>query len=129
MSALGFYLLVCLAFVIFALVEFAIAILLHRRKEADAGPDVVINSSKLDTENNLALIPHVIKENYSTKEWSYDSVNPKKPVEQKQMDNRWVMELGTHLFIVPSTNAIDFMAVWIYLVIFIVFNCIYWNAF
>ena len=96
LNALGLYLLVCLSFVICALVEFAIAIVLHRRKESSAVSD---------------------------------APTLKTPALTNQEDNRWVAKLGTNLFVVPSTNAIDFMAIWIYLAMFFMFNCIYWKTY
>ena len=95
LNALGLYLLVCLSFVICALVEFAIAIVLHRKKESNAVSDAPTET----------------------------------PATTNQEDNRWVAKLGTNLFFVPSTNTIDFMAIWIYLAMFFFFNCIYWNTY
>ena len=95
--------LVCLAFVICALVEFAIAIILHRRKEWKGGSDL----KKLQTSQKLT----------------------KKYVAKNQVDAKILAELRTNGPNIPSTNAIDFMSIWIYLVLFLLFNCIYWNSY
>ena len=117
---------VCLAFVICALVEFAIAIVLHRRKESKDVSDVEAESSNNEKQNELALIPQIIeKNNLDTKRNSYALTS--KVVARNEMDNRWVKELVTNLSIVPSSNNIDFAASWIYLVMFFLFNCIYWS--
>ena len=41
-----------------------------------------------------------------------------------QVDVRLMAELRPSVSLVPSTNTLDFMAIWIYLVLFSVFNCI-----
>ena len=128
LNALGLYLLVCLSFVICALVEFAIAIVLHRRQESKAVSDVVTKSSKNEKANSLSFIPQILRESHATTKCFSDAPTLKTSVAKNQKDNRWVAELGTNLFVVPSTNAIDFMAIWIYLTMFFVFNCIYWNT-
>ena len=126
LNALGIYLVVCLAFVICALVEFAIAIVLHRRKESKDVSDVEAESSNNEKQNELALIPQIMKENYLDTKRNSDAVTST-VVARNEMDNRWVTELVTNLYNVPSSNNIDFVAIWIYLVMFLVFNCIYWS--
>ena len=95
--------LVCLAFVICALVEFAIAIILHRRKEWKNVSDLEKNAKCKKTAKTCAA--------------------------KTQVNNRFMAELRTNVSISPSTNAIDFMAIWIYLALFFLFNCIYWNGY
>ena len=129
MNALGLYLVVCLAFVICALLEFAISIVLHGRKESKAVSGDAMNKPDNKTKNKLASISHIMNEDQTAIEWDSDALTPKKSVETNKMDNKWVSELGENLSIVPSTNVIDFMAIWIYMLIFIVFNGIYWNAY
>ena len=129
LNALGLYLLVCLAFVIFALVEFAIAIILHRRKESNAVSDIATKSSNSEKKNKSKLLSQITKDSHEAKEWSSDASIRKTSGEENKQNNIWVGELGTKLSIVPSTNMIDFMAIWIYLAIFILFNCIYWGGY
>ena len=117
---------VCLAFVICALVEFAIAIVLHRRKESKDVSDVEAESSNNEKQNELALIPQIMKENYLDTKRNSNAVTST-VVARNEMDNRWVTELVANLYNVPSSNNIDFVAIWIYLVMFLVFNCIYWS--
>ena len=100
---MGLYLLVCLAFVICALVEFAIAIILHRRKEWKNRSDLIGNQTSQE--------------------------RSKKNIAKNQVDTRAWAELRTNGPNVPSTDTIDFMSIWIYLVIFFLFNCIYWNSY
>ena len=93
----------CLAFVICALVEFAIAIILHRRKEWKNRSDLIGNQTSQE--------------------------KSKKNIAKNQVDTRAWAELRTNGPNVPLTDTIDFMSIWIYLVIFFLFNCIYWNSY
>ena len=118
-----------MSFVICALVEFAIAIVLHRRKESKAALSDVVTKSLIDEKTNKSsLIPEVLKDSHATRKRISDVPTLKTSTAKNEKHNRWVAELGTNLSVVPSTNAIDFMAIWIYFAMFVAFNCVYWNS-
>ena len=127
MNALGLYLLVCLAFVIFALVEFAIAIILHRRKESKVGSEVVKKSPNIEKGTCVSLIPQIREVDPSKWKPKHD-LNQTRLGTKNEVDNRSMPRKRMNFSMVPSTNDLDFIAIWIYLVLFMGFNCMYWNT-
>ena len=121
---MGLYLLVCLAFVFCALVEFAIALILHRRKEWSGESDVDPKSLSTERKKKSSFIP--LKVNAVTSEQRPDVLTPNSAV-KCQVDVR--MEPQKSISIILSTNVIDFVSIWIYLVLFLMFNCIYWDVY
>ena len=43
--------------------------------------------------------------------------------------SRKKVEVQTSTSLISSTNVIDFMAIWIYFALFVIFNCVYWKIY
>ena len=59
-NALGVYLIMCLGFVICALTEFAITLVLHQRNESKRNLDAVMKSKKKNTEKDETGISQIV---------------------------------------------------------------------
>ena len=102
-----------------ALVEFAIVVLLNRvpttraeYEENGRNPRRVYNSAK--TRNQQA--------------WSEDGrVITRKATSKSCKENqRFSYQKKARIFAIPSMNEIDFAAFWVYFVLYLLFNCVYW---
>ena len=113
---MGIYLLCCLGFVIFALIEFAITLLLHQKKDSNLKSET--KSDKNAKRRNSCVISQNIKVKPTATELKLATPGAK-PVESA----------GKMVSSFSITNVIDFMAVWIYFILFLVFNYIYWKSY
>ena len=128
MNALGIYLMVCLAFVICALVEFAITLVMYRRKESDVKHDTATESHKERIENAKARMPQI------GKIWPLatdgESVSPAlNDVVNNNVVSRLMEEIRKRFSIIPASQVMDFLAFWIHLALFFLFNLVYWKVF
>ena len=126
MNALGIYLMVCLAFVICALVEFAITLVMYRRKESDVKHDTATESHTEKIEN--ARMPQI------GKIWPLatdgESVSPAlNNVVNNNVVSRLMEEIRKRFSIIPTSHVMDFLAFWIHLALFFLFNLVYWKVF
>ena len=126
MNALGIYLMVCLAFVICALVEFAITLVMYRRKESDVKHDTATESHTEKIEN--ARMPQI------GKIWPLatdgESVSPAlNNVVNNNVVSRLMEEIRKRFSIIPASQVMDFLAFWIHLALFFLFNLVYWKVF
>ena len=122
LNALGVYLLTSLCFVVGALIEFAVVLLLDRpllnvtkRKE-----NRIENQQHQRFYSDLKQRKHedLSREGHVTK-WISDVKPNKQNLSTKPKKSTWV-------FFVPSVNGVDFVACWAYLFLYLLFNCIYW---
>ena len=115
---------VSLVFVVFALIEFALILVLNRRQAIKS------NSGQSGTtpkkENGIPL----------TAEKLFRRVAPLTVVEEKENvrletanaiadGSRMTTELGKSVFVIPPIHVIDFIAFWVHFSCFMLFNLIY----
>ena len=103
-NQIGKYLLGCLGFVVVAMLEFALIILINRRA-------TIKKNSK---DNFISERKSAKSMNSITKNWP-NSIMEKK--EEKEIR-----------FAVPPIHVIDFVFFWVHLSSFLIFNIIYWNS-
>ena len=122
LNALGVYLLTSLCFVVGALIEFAVVILLNR---------TLLNVSKRE-ENRIGSQQHQrIYSDLKQRKLGDRSgegqvttwISDVKPCEQNLNTKP---KKSTWIFLVPSVNGVDFAAFWAYLFLYLLFNCVYW---
>ena len=128
LNALGLYLLVCLAFVIFALVEFAITILLSQRSHSKDTIKTETNSKSNRSKKRVSGMSQITKfESMGT------ICQPSTPTisacGQYQFLDRVVNRMQKWSMLFQPTQVLDFIAAWIHLFLFLLFNCIYWNTY
>ena len=119
---LGEYIIVCLVFVVAALFEFALIIILNRKADAKE-KDEKRKSNLLQEQNNYELQKHggakiAFVEDHS-KENSLSNADQERVNGTKRSMGR-----------VPSISpihAIDFTASFIYPLAFVMYNCFYWS--
>ena len=122
-NALGQYLLVCLLFVICALAEFAITLLLNRWRNSKGNSGTVTTPSKNDNDAGYSKVTQIMPQTFVGSESC-----PALPTENPATKSV-VTELRKCIPNIPATNVIDFMAFWIHLFLFLVFNCNYWATY
>ena len=125
MNALGIYLLVCLFFVTCALVEFAIVVLLYQRNNSkDVRKSETGESRSNEKENKSPLIPNITKIGSVSTQSHLDTQTLRTATNGNDV-SRLVTKIRKEILVIPRTEVIDFIAVWFYLILFLVFNCIY----
>ena len=112
---MGTYLLSCLGFVIFALGEFAVIILLHKREGS-----VSKGEAKY-------VIPQTLKIEPTDTDCPVGTPTVR-PVENQRF-GKLMTNVRKIALIIPTTHVLDLMAVWVYLISFLIFNCIYFNSY
>ena len=106
--------------------EFAITLLLHQKK--DFGSKVAANSNKNEKRNISNATPPVMKVQPISNELQLGT--PSSRHIEEPTNKSTLTEYARRVSLsIPLTHAIDFMAVWIYLILFLVFNCIYWKTY
>ena len=105
LNALGMYLLVCLGFVVFALIEFSIVMFRNRTF-----------SGLLKERRNI-----IVEER--------NKVGVLEKIKMKDGSNGVTKFNGTAEKKKKSVDKTDAVAFGVYLVLFIIFNCFYWNHF
>ena len=106
LNELGRYLLVSLGFVVAAMAEFALVLLLSRRPNSKIGfPNKTMNEEKKEVESCWG-------------ESSASKMHPKeKPIESIEGKATWTW---------PLVNKVDFIAFWVHLGLFLTYNLGYW---
>ena len=127
-NALGEYLLVCLLFVICALVEFAITVLLNHRQDSKGKSDTVTNPSKNENDSGYSKVTQIMPLTPVVSELR-PALPTENPVENSPVAKGLITNLRKCIPNIPATNIIDFLAFWIHLVLFIIFNCNYWTTY
>ena len=117
LNALGSYLLGSLCFVVGALIEFALVVLINR----------VGSTGSKDEKNRLET--HRVYNSAQKRAWSPEGILfNRKPittnpcVENKPMNKPRKLRI----FTLPSINGIDLAAFFVYLLLYLLFNCVYW---
>ena len=106
--------------------EFAITLLLNQKKKSDLNSQA--NSAKNEKRENSRVIPQAIKVKPTTADFKLNSPTVK-PEEITQGGSTLMINARKMVSIVPITHAIDFLAVWVYFILFLVFNYIYWKSY
>ena len=122
MDVLGEYIFVCLVFVVFALLEFALIIILNR-KTSTKNKQEKRESSLLQDENNSELTKHGVAGIAFIADHSKETSLPN--TNQERMLS---MERGMRC--IPSTqpiHLIDLTASFIFPLAFVIYNCYYWG--
>ena len=117
LNALGVYMMSCLIFVVGALIEFAIVLLINR---SSASLNKNIEKSNVAKTNNQMVTEA------SKMCWKKDeNVNEITETERtaKPMSSL-AQRLVTNIF--PRINTIDICAFWVHFCLFVLFNCFYW---
>ena len=117
LNALAAYLLYSLVFVVAMMVEFAIIILISRRKSATSEE----NTSKKENENALSLRLDKMKIA------PFGDVNEPEnrncdSVEEKENQNRGMSRIKKFISGISVPHAIDFVAFWSFIFVFVWFN-------
>ena len=109
MTILGTYILVSLAFVSIAMMEFAFIILLNRR-----------TMMKINTQEDKEKAKRKVKK-------SFRMANTKRKL--KANHDKTSKQGGKISVSVPPVHIVDFVAFWIHFSAFLLFNLFYWNTY
>ena len=123
-NALGKYLIMCLGFVICALAEFAITLVLHQRNESKSDLDAVMKSKKKNTEKDKTIISQMTPFDAMATEEQFASATFNTSA-NNNVAERLMGKMRQYISNIPTTRAIDFIAVWIHFVLFLGLNIIY----
>ena len=117
---------VSLGFVVCALIEFAFILLLNRRVTKKKNTLKYEQMSKTNNTNNLSIVtpsrrvaPLAIVEE---KERMHLKI-----VKEMQHRKKLMKEIDRSFCSVPSVHVVDFVAFWVHLFFFSLYNCIYWS--
>ena len=119
---LGEYIIVCLVFVVVALFEFALIIILNRKADAKKGHEKR-ELNLLQNKNNSASQKHGGAKIAFIEDHSKETC-------LSNADQEWVSEMKRSTGCVPSISpihVIDFTASFIYPLAFVIYNCFYWS--
>ena len=122
MDVLGEYIFVCLVFVVFALLEFALIIILNR-KTSTKNKQEKRESSLLQHENNLELTKSGVAKITFIPDHSKET-----SLHNTDQERMIIMERG--MGCIPSTQPIhimDLIASFCFPLAFVIYNCIYWG--
>ena len=130
LNALGIYSIACLAFVVSALAEFAISILIQQRKnsrnESENEPESIdskTNSTMFEVAQQPLKITPVVAD------WEPATSTHHVMIAEDPSLNRLMNEIRKRFSIISRGHGIDFIAALIYPFVFLVFNCVYWSHF
>ena len=126
LNALGIYLLVCLAFVVCALAEFAMVIIFHQRSNLKAAGTITTEEKKNRIKDNRSEVPLKNKLKQATTAWEIDTSIMKPCPEEDYHVSKWITKIRREISIIPLNGVIDFIAIWIHFFLFVLFNCAYW---
>ena len=105
LNALGMYLLVCLGFVFFALIEFSLVMF---RNRSFSGCQKRKRTTIVEKRNKVGVLTRIdLKAEYQ-------------PIRKANEEIEKIMK---------SADKTDTIAFWAYLLLFILFNCFYWSHF
>ena len=124
LNALGLYMIICLIFVVGALIEFAVVVLISRSsagmsKQRDKSPRMLTMekaNEQMVTENPRLCWNKV--ENSNEIAQTKPAVKPINSLARTLIDNTF-----------PHINNIDLFAFCAYFCLFVLFNCIYWTTY
>ena len=128
LNALGIYLLACLAFVVSGLAEFAITLLIHHRRNSRKVSKNAHHSEDKKNENRPPILSQPEKQTISAvAAWELNKSSSKAIVEGQPF-RRLMTDIWKRTSIILSSFDIDVMAGCIYLMVFVLFNCVYWSS-
>ena len=103
--------------------EFAITLLLNRWHNSKGNSEIVTKSNKNDNDEECSKVLQIMPSTFVASE-----LCPALPTENPSAKGL-VNALRKCIPNIPATNVIDFMAFWIHLFLFVVFNCNYWATY
>ena len=106
--------------------EFAITLLLYQKKGSEF--KVETKSKEIEKRNISFAIPPIMKVKPAANEEQL-ATPPGRHVEDTQTGTTLMVNAKKAASILHLTHVIDFVAVWMYLISFLVFNYIYWKAY
>ena len=111
--------------------EFAITLVIHRRKESKGEDDAAMKSqTKKKTEKDETRVQYVMKVYPMAIDGNTTSPTVNTFANNEVADGLDVIaKIVKGLSMIPTTHIMDFLAVWIYSILFFVFNAIYWKIF
>ena len=120
LNALGVYLLGSLCFVVGALVEFAVVVLVDRVRSARTGDQ----KNKVETQQFYNTAKNPMNQSWFKERMGIDvwATNPRSSTEGKTVARKKKADI----FTLSSTNGIDFAAFLMYFFLFCLFNSVYW---
>ena len=124
LNALGIYFIACLTFVVCALAEFAIALLIHQRRRSRTESENTNRSEDMPSE--MAQQKNVTSSAVST--WVPNKPNFKDITEDHVFIGS-ITPIWKRISFFLVTCDIDLIAACIYLMVFVLFNCVYWIIF
>ena len=119
----------CLAFVVSALAEFAISILIQQRKNSRTESENAHESIANEKTNNSSVMSQLKQTTSPVVDVWGPCTSKLKEVAKEQPLDRFINEVRKLFSNLLKKFDIDLMAAWIYPVVFVLFNCIYWNHF
>ena len=126
LNALAIYLLVCLAFVVCALAEFAMVIIFHQRSNSKAAGTITTEAKKNEEKDNRSQVLLKNKLKLAVTAGGADTSMMEPCPEMDNHVGRWMTKIRGEISAITLNNVIDFMAIWIHFFLFLLFNCAYW---
>ena len=126
LNALAIYLLVCLAFVVCALAEFAMVIIFHQRSNLKAAGTITTEAKKNEEKDNRSEVLLKNKLKLAVTAGGADTLIMEPCPEVDNHVSRWMTKVRREISAITLNNVIDFIAIWIHFFLFLLFNCAYW---
>ena len=126
LNALAIYLLVCLAFVVCALAEFAMVIIFHQRSNLKAAGTITTEAKKNEEKDNRSEVLLKNKLKLAVTAGGADTSIMEPCPEVDNHVSRWMTKIRREISAIALNNVIDFIAIGIHFFLFLLFNCAYW---
>ena len=120
LNALGLYMMSCLIFVVCALIEFAIVVLVSR---SSASLKKKLEKSNAENREHL-VVTETLRPRWNNGETINEPTERERTVEQLPSLARSLMDK-----VFPHINTIDLYAFFVYFCLFLLFNCGYWQKY
>ena len=122
---LGFYLLISIGFVVFALIEFAVIVVIHRRSTKKG----TLSKIKQDQGSNNKISFKRPNDEFSLTPLSLNIRGSAKIIDSNEETNPMIEESGKCTLSISSIQAIDLGAFIFHFTAFLLFNFLYWNKY
>ena len=116
----------CLAFVIFALVEFAIIVLISQRKKPRDDCKVAMTLLNEEKIHNTPIMSQTMTMDPLSNEGKA-RIPTANTAHANNIVGTLLARMRKYFSSKQPTQITDFIAICVYLAMFLVFNCIYWN--
>ena len=109
-----------------ALAEFAMVIIVHQRTDLKAAGTITTEEKKNDIKDNGSEVPLKNKLRPASTAWGVDTSIMKPCTEEDHHVSKWMTKIRREISMIPLNGVIDFIAIWIHIFLFVLFNCAYW---